>query len=416
MAVTLVLAGTSTALVILLLAEFALRMTHPNRVLAIARERERIANLAYVFQPDYLIALRPDVEKTYPLHREDGEESIPWKTNRDGFRGEPLREHPAARIIVYGDSNIQAPFSRLEDTFPSKLEQYLAQLTGVDIEVVNGGVVGSGPDQSLMRFSAQFDKFRPDLVVFHVYADNDFGDIVRNRIVELNSQNELVPTGFRATVDSELKSRKPRLLLVLEARRAMRRLFADGVSAGPTSDSETGAAELSQEARLQELLKQSAAEYATYKKGGRRAFSNFADHYDIDIALHPNAESSRVKIALMEAVLRDVKRTAAEKGVALLVLIQPSAVDITQADPILTSACLSRFDDYRKDRLASIVDEICARNQIDRINLFPIFARNNPDSLYFHVADDHWNEAGQDLAARETANHIHASLPRLGKR
>ena len=116
----------------------------------------------------------------------------------------------------------------------------------------------------------------------------------------------------------------------------------------------------------------------------------------------------------MEGVLRKVKRTAEEKGTKLLVLIEPSAIDVTHGNAPLTSTYLSRFHEYRNDRLTSVIDEICARNQIDRINLFPIFTRNDPDSLYFKF-DDHWNDAGQDLAARETAKYIQVSLPRLGR-
>jgi hypothetical protein len=103
------------------------------------------------------------------------------------------------------------------------------------------------------------------------------------------------------------------------------------------------------------------------------------------------------------------KRTAEEKGAKLLVIIQPSAIDVTPGVTRLNAVYLSRFDEYRADRLTSVIDEICNRNQIDRINLFPLFVRNNPDSLYFKI-DTHWNDAGQDLAARETASYIHTIL------
>ena len=35
--------------------------------------------------------------------------------------------------------------------------------------------------------------------------------------------------------------------------------------------------------------------------------------------------------------------------------------------------------------------------------IFDVFLKNNPGSLYFREDDTHWNDRGQDLAARETA-------------
>jgi hypothetical protein len=215
-------------------------------------------------------------------------------------------------------------------------------------------------------------------------------------------------------VDDLLESKLSRLLLVRAAQKVLKTLRVNtGEPSADTAD-EAFASEAKPEVLLKSLMAATEAEYAIYKKGGRRSISHIADHYDIDIALHPTGESSRVKIALMEAVLRKAKRTAEEKGTRLLVLIQPSVIDVTHGNARLTATYLSQFNDYRRERLTSVIDEICARNQIDRINLFPIFTHNNPDSLYFKIVDGHWNDAGQDLEARETANWIHFSLRRLG--
>jgi hypothetical protein len=416
MAVVLVLFGLSLALALLFAMELALRIAYPEKVLAIAEERTKVQSLPYVFHPEYLVVLKPNVAKTYRRDRDNGGESIDWETNSDGFRGKPLRAHPPVRIMVYGDSNIQAPFSRLENTYPYKLGQYLTQLSGTDIEVINAGIVGSGPDQSLMRFAGQFDRYKPDLVVFAVFADNDFGDIIRNRIFTLNAQGELVRTGFRATIDDELRGKLPRLLLV-SAAQAMTHLLSDVVGTPASSDRASAqapvGADTGQDAVFKKLIDVTEAEYAIYKKGEPRAFSHFADHYDIDLAVHPTAESSRVKIALMNGVLQEVKNTAQAKGTNLLVLIEPSDIDITHDNDRITSAYLSRFDEYRRERLTSIVDDICTQNHIDHINLFPIFARSNPDTLYFKSGDTHWNDAGQDLAARESAKYIAGRFPKV---
>ena len=405
MAAVLVVTSLAIALLFFVLLEAGLRLAYPDKIRESEERLQRLENLAYVFHPDYLIALRPNVEKVTPRNTENAREEIRWRTNADGFRGEPLRGGTAARIIVYGDSNIQAEFSRLENTYARKLEQYLQQ-SGADVEVINGGVNGSGPDQSLLRFTAQVEAYQPDLVVFHVFADNDFGDIVRNRLFALDARNEVIPTGFRTTIDEALGAGGlPWLPLVSRMAQRLRRDF-DRIFARPYEV----------RTEFDRLIEAAEAAYDTFKRGKPRAFSNFSDHYDIDLALHPTSEAARVKAALMEAVLQRVKRTADEHGTRMLVLIQPSVIDVTKGNAFLTATYLSRFPEYRRDRLTTVIDEICARHQIDRINLFPVFMQNDPDSLYFVVDDNHWNDRGQDLAARTTADHIQAGMPTLGRR
>ena len=40
------------------------------------------------------------------------------------------------------------------------------------------------------------------------------------------------------------------------------------------------------------------------------------------------------------------------------------------------------------------------------VSLFDAFSNNDPDSLYFDGGDDHWNAAGQRLAAEIVAEHL----------
>src|SRR6185295_4536691 len=61
-----------------------------------------------------------------------------------------------------------------------------------DVETVNAGVVGYGPDQACLRMEAELSRLRPDLVVVAVLAENDYGDLVRNRLFELGPRGELV--------------------------------------------------------------------------------------------------------------------------------------------------------------------------------------------------------------------------------
>jgi hypothetical protein len=67
---------------------------------------------------------------------------------------------------------------------------------------------------------------------------------------------------------------------------------------------------------------------------------------------------------------------------------------------------LSKYADYRPDRLSSLVQSLCERAGLESVNLVPVFSEHDPDTLYFRKSDNHWNDAGQNLAARTVANHI----------
>jgi len=396
------LISISIALAVLFVLELGLRILYPEKVLEIAQDRKRLEEVAYQFNPDYLIAHRPDARKQFTRSEANGGGVINWATNRDSFRGRELRDDPDLRVIVYGDSNVQARFSALGQTFPFKLQKYLRALSKRDIEVINAGIIGAGPDQSLIRFATDVDTYKPDIVVFHIFADNDFGDIIRNRLFELDAQGALVRTQFSATLDQTLKSIYPRLLLTRMAQKVLRLAGVNNAPASPETFQSVNEI-------VDRWLELAGEEYAVYRSGMPREFSHFADHYDVDIALHPDSESALTKIALMERVLEKAKKIADEKKVLFVVLIQPSSIDMTR-NLSTNYTVLQQHPGYQRARLTSIVDEICARHDIPRVNLYPVFSSNRPQSLYFMKDDDHWNDAGQDLAARVTADYIYNTM------
>jgi hypothetical protein len=366
-----------------------------------SRSQEPKREVAYLFNHDYLIALKPNLRKSFTRRKENGGITVNWETNSNGFRGRELRREPDLRVMVYGDSNIQAPFSRLEDTFVFKLEEYLtASLPGCDVEVVNAGVIGFGPDQSLIKLSKEADRYKPSLIIFSVFATNDFGDIIRNRLFDLGADGNIVPTPFARTPDK----------LLIDATTKGEggiRSFMSSLFIRKAAVAMAARLRRSRTARdiIDDLVSHAEKEYAVYRESQPRRFSHFADHDDLDVAIYPTAESSKIKIQLMAAVLREVKKFTTEKGIELLVLIQPSAVDLT-GNLLLSYKDLERYPDYKRTNLTSAIEEMCVAAGIRQINLFETFMRNHPESLYFKTADGHWNDRGQEVAARVTANYI----------
>lgn len=371
--------------------EIILRIIFPEKILK--QDDPASKEWAYQFNKDYLISIRPKYSAvTF--------EGAVWETNKNSFRGEEMEEHPDIRIIVYGDSNVEARFSSLEDTFPYKLEKYLKESSGKDVEVLNAGVAGFGPDQSLIRFSKEADVYKPDIVIFHIFADNDFGDIIRNRLFELDANGKLIATGFKKEPDellkktSGLKNFISSLLLVRGGNKILE----------PILPKKTMPVEADDFIDLyMSVLKE---EYQAYKEKQPQRFSHFADHFDLDIAASPDAESSKIKIKLMENILREAKNLAAEKGVEFIVLIQPSVIDSTENFSFSYKDLQKKFPWYKRTNLTDAVDNICNKNDIHGINLFDIFQKNKPEELFFKGGNNHWNKRGQDVAAREVSAYI----------
>ena len=371
--------------------EGILRLVYPDKMTTYPEQTMK-EDLAYEYNDGYIVSLKPHIKKVFMRSQSNGGEKIEWYTNKNRFRGQELRGHHDARIMVYGDSNVLARFSNLEETFPYKLEKYLREKTGKDIEVINAGVVGFGPDQSLIRFMQEADRYKPDIVIFHIFSDNDFGDIIRNRLFELDSTGELVTPGhwtkFLAFLSSLVSTKAVHKMAELISQR-------DGGEEEWQSKNQT----------IPKLFEVTEREYAVYKRRKPRTFSQFADHYDIDLALYPQSESAMTKINLMKAVLKKAKQFADSKHIQFMVLIQPSSKDLTtNFKPNYEE--FGKYPEYTRNGLTSLIEKMCAENNIPQVNLFKVFLGHEPGHLFFKYDDDHWNDSGEDVAAQETANFI----------
>jgi len=396
---TLIIVGITAALFVV--AEAGLRFWFPEKVTVLDEDDPWLAP-----HPDFIYTLRPGVAYDFIHDTENGGDTTRWESNSQAFRG-PER-HPAdLRVAVYGDSNVMARFSPWDETFTARLEAALGDELGSKqtaggsarrVEVINAGVDGYGPDQSYLKMQAEMASLHPDVVVLDVFADNDFGDLVRNRLFDVRD-GTLVrhdnPVTFQpSTRFGRFRAYLSTLLTIRAVHEVLQRL---GLEPDDRPPSTTG------HAYIDQLLDFSEKEYRGFRDGGP---AMIVDHYDADLALGLDTEATRAKVTLMRSLFREVRRLERDTHVHVLVLIEPSVIDLTTNWTELSFEELAEFPAYRRDRLTSLVRALCDEAGLESLDLFDLFSDNSPNSLYFKAHDNHWNAKGQDLAARATARYI----------
>ena len=102
---------------------------------------------------------------------------------------------------------------------------------------------------------------------------------------------------------------------------------------------------------------------------------------------------------------RCIRRGERGQGRKHMVVIQPASTDVSR-NLELNYEYLNQFSGYDPGRLTDTLETICISQGLDCVNLASAFLQNDPDHLYFKGKNDHWNDAGQDLAARRVADHL----------
>jgi hypothetical protein len=361
-----------------------------------------------MLEPDGVLGYRlaPSLDAVFQRTPANGGDRIRWRTNASGFRGEELAATDATRIVVYGDSNVQAVFSTYANTFPEQLELIVARDLGRPVEVVNAGVIGYGPDHYLLRMTAELPVLQPALVVLTIFADNDLGDPLRHRLLETRDGRLSRRRDHFVYPGTSLTERARRFAAGLLIVHAARNAFSFG---GPVADGGSDSSDPPETAaRIRQLDELAALTFARYRAPGSPFLRG--DYYDIDVAVAPESESARAKLSLLGAILREAKDTADAAGVALLVAIEPSRVDLTTLDSVNHESLRQAYPSYDRRRLTRSIEELCRSEAIDVINLYDAFSQNSPETLYFKGADNHWNDAGQRLAAETIAPRVVARV------
>lgn len=349
-----------------------------------------------------LYAPVPNAARDYRRPLVNGGDRITYAFGAEGFRGASLaRPKSAPRVVVYGDSFIQAEYSSDEHTFAAQLGKSLAAATGAPVEVVNAGVAGYGPDQTLRRMEEELGSIDADLVVVSIYAGNDFGDLVRNKLYRLGPDGALQDNAYvladEIRLRMELARSEPILRRVLrEVATALRRR---GQQAGPPDDAERAA-------KVERYLAQVQAEHREFVDDRNDVVHELlSDPYNADVMLLPDSDSARYKVRMMQAVMERMAATADAHRVPLFFVFVPHAIDATSRHDV-GRVDVAKYPQYRPSRGTDELVAMAGRLGRPYLDLFGPFRERGADDLYFAGLDDHWNDAGQELAAQLASDAI----------
>ena len=323
--------------------------------------------------------------------------------NDAGRRGdESGLSRGARRIVVYGDSYIAAEYTPESDTFAAELERQLTARLGAT-EVLNAGVTGYGVDQVMLRIEDELPALRPSLTVVALYAGNDFGDLLRNKLFRIDDQGALVAN--RPVLGDDLR-RAFTIPLEWSSIQIVRAVQSARDRASRPSEPAPAVAM----DRTAVRLANRRAEYEDYVVTGDHTVRNLmADEYDADVSLEPESDSARYRVRLMAAVLARLRQSVEARGSRALLLIIPEYCDVGGACP--ETEMRRRHQGYRPAGLTELAARLARDAGIEYLDLFKAFEAGGAGNLYY-PRDEHWNVPGQRLAATEIAKVIAASASR----
>jgi hypothetical protein len=277
------------------------------------------------------------------------------------------------RVLVLGDSFVEAIGVPVEEAFPRRLETHLTSRGGPPIQVINAGAVGYSTTQEYLLLQHEGLRYQPDVVVLLFFSGNDVSD---------NSPALDFPP---------VRPIKP--YFAVDQNGALRQLpFAPpDLSArlpGP----------------LQQWLRQESLLFGKLDPDELARVASDSGYINSILAPYADTSSPELEEAwqVTEALL-SATRDEAEKAGATFVLVNipaPWEIDPPFWDRMRWFFGLPETG-WDMSRPSQRLAEIAARRGIAYLDLSPAIRAALPTQprLYYQI-DGHWTSAGHDLAAR----------------
>ena len=312
-----------------------------------------------------------------------------FRTNGLGLRGGPVSSTPTPgvdRILVTGDSFVEAAQVREEESFTQRLGRSLEAVDGKRYEVLNAGVGGWGTGQELLYLRNEGLALRPTLVLLVLYVGNDIG----NNSAALERQDILeMPHKPYWELDGD-----------------------DGLRQLPHRERPADPDDWAL------LLGRRGSALFNFVESG---FFDKFKYRELDLVGNQNEVGKRVLRAhyspeweqswqITERLLAQAAAAVAQAGVTFVVVVAPSPLQVVP-DDWLQLVRESRSD-WDQDKPSQRLAEIAARRGLTLIDLLPALrsARDNGAAPLYFEYDKHWTPAGHQVVAQA----IEARLRELG--
>jgi lysophospholipase L1-like esterase len=346
--------------------------------------------------PRFGWVLAPGASYVYRL----AEDSVPVSYNAEGWRDLPHAKDKAegvVRVLVLGDSFMEAFSVRFEDSLPARLE-HLISPAGRRVEVINFGVGGYSTLQEYLVFSAVGRAYQPDVVVLAMFLRNDLRENSQElaSLIETNLKAQARPFLDPQVNEPGWRVTQPDFEGALQRFEEHRRWWANRL--------------LRQSAllRLGQQALERLSRHLASASPDREYLANFGQNY-----CSQPLEYKR-SWGVTRRILTRLNSEVSAAGARLLVMAVPAIEEIDEDvmarvvrdAPQADRLCLEEAPAYWQ--LGKLLREL----DIDYLDLLPAFrdARRQTGVELFRRSDDHWNPQGHALAARELA----AALERRG--
>lgn len=342
---------------LLLAAAISLGLCEIGLRYSLLRPSFRMEGMVFELDPDLLFKMRPHSRKDL---------------NRWGYRGEDWVLRPPAgkkRIAFLGDSFVFSVNVDKEASLPAQLQKEL----GDAYEVLNFGVQGYGPDQSLSQLKKQGLRFHPDAVILALYPANDFNDIIRNGLYRYDDQEKRL-IRLKTPVQKILGGSSLAVLWNVLKHRFDR-------------DS----------ARKNYYDPFNPASY-------RSLFMDlFADYMDFDFIDQPDSVQSGQKKVLMRGILEEVLKICASRGIPVFTVIIPSGENYG-AMPLFDTLQLPQNRYFANEQAAA---EVCRLAEMPFMDLRETFSFQGEKAADLYDRNDgHLSVSGYEVSASAIAGQL----------
>ena len=308
------------------------------------------------------------------------------------------------RILVLGDSFMEATSVKLEDTFHRQVEEF-ARAAGSNVEVINMGVAGYGTLQEYLVFRDIGHLYHPDLVLVGFFDGND----VINNSLELASilTEEGQVTNARPFLD--MNDAAHWTITPVDFANAQRNYAKHKASL------EANRNKLSQNLVLLRLLSAGLARIPVprFLKGqgsqlepvdkSRQELALMGVDYCVEPAEYTRAWDST------ERIFAKFKEEVESYGGKLIVFDVPALEEVSLEYMKAVIADVAYPDKLCLEeapgqaRLSRLLTEL----DIDQISLLPDFRRAmREDGINLYQSDLHWSPEGHTLAAQKVVSEL----------